>query len=133
MFWTIRRGPLPSDAEVAHRCGNLACCNIQHLVTGPAAVRTRLLVHHGRSVAGARHHDAKLTPAQVAELRSTKAAHPELTGRVLAARFGLRSAAWVNAILRGAGWREPQPTGAPANQEDPDSARQPRRRGSRRG
>ena len=66
------------------------------------------------------------------EFKVEQAAHPELTGRVLAARFGLRSAAWVNAILRGAGWREPQSTGAPANQ-NPDSARQPRRRGSRRG
>ena len=114
MVWAIHRGPLSPEIEVALRCGNAGCCNLEHLVAGPPVVRARLLVQHGRSIAGSRHPGAMLTPAQVDEFRRLKREQPGLTGPELAARFGLRSVAWVNSILRGAGWRDPAAALPPA-------------------
>lgn len=105
MVWTLDRGPVPHAHEVIHRCGNLACCNPRHLVAGPASVRGALMVAHGHSIAGAKHHAAKMTPETVRELLDRKRAQPELTGADLAARFGLLSVGAVTRILSGRAWR----------------------------
>jgi len=88
------------------------------LVLGSPAVRCALLLEGGRSIAGTRHPAARLSPRDIKRLLGLKTRKPELTGRELAARLSLRSAAWINAILRGRGWRVvglprlgPQPKG----------------------
>jgi hypothetical protein len=105
-MWAAHHGrPVPARREVIHRCTNLACCNPAHTLLGSPALRCSLLPKRGRSIAGTRHPAARLSPRDLERLVSLKTRRPELTGRELADRFGLRSAAWVNAILRGDGWR----------------------------
>ena len=103
--WILENGEVPRGHEVAHTCPNVDCCNVAHLVVVTSGQRAAMLPERGRSIAGSRHPGVKLTPAQVREMRKLKARHPELTGRELAARFGLASTSWANAIIRGVGWR----------------------------
>jgi HNH endonuclease len=119
VMWAIHHGRLvPARREVIHRCTDLSCCNPAHLVLGSPALRCALLPERGRSIAGTRHPAARLSPRAIERMLRLKRRKPELTGRELAVRFGLRSTAWVNAILRGQGWRVvrmprlgPQPKG----------------------
>ena len=102
--WILGNGKVPKDREIAHRCLNLDCCNPTHLMVATPAQRCGLQPGRGRSVAGVRHPGVKLTATQVRQLRALVAKHPELTGKEIAARFGLTTA-WTNAIIRGEGWK----------------------------
>jgi HNH endonuclease len=104
LMWILECGPVPVSSEVAHRCLDLACVNPDHLIVTTAGGRCALLPKRGRSIAGMRHPMRKLTPATIRRLIALKRRRPDLTGIELARRLGLRSAAWVNRVLRGAGW-----------------------------
>ena len=103
--WALTRGPVRHEREVIHRCLDVACCNPGHLVLGTPAQRCHLLVARGRSIAGLRHPNVKLTSTQVRQLLALKRRWLHLTGRDIARRMGVKSWTWVNAIIRGAGWR----------------------------
>lgn len=102
----VFHGPCPEGLECAHlnsdkldnRSVNLAWVtrseNMRHNVARGAI---------GGGVAGERHHAAKLSDEQVAELRA-KAASGR-SGRSLALEYGIRSAQ-ASAIIRGAARRE---------------------------
>src|SRR5215471_20249212 len=66
-------GPLPAGFYVCHRCDTPCCCNPAHLFLGTPAANQADCVRKGRSKSkgrrGENHRDAKLTTAEVAEIR----------------------------------------------------------------
>lgn len=96
-------GARPTPAhEAAHSCGNghLACINPHHLRWATRLENESDKVQHGTSQHGARNHRAKLTPADVAEIRSLVGSASQ---RRIAQRFGVTQSA-VSMIQRGQRW-----------------------------
>ena len=79
LIWEECFGPIPEGMCVLHRCDNPPCVNPEHLFLGTKGDNNRDAAIKGRSRGAAR-----LTPAQVREIRAS----PE-TQVVLAARFGI--------------------------------------------
>lgn len=105
--WEIRNGPIPHGLHVLHSCDNPSCVNADHLSVGTHADNMRDMWSKGRGVLARRQRgeiskDAKLTSAQVAEIRylvATGAARQA----VLARRFGV-SRSTINGIVKRRKW-----------------------------
>jgi hypothetical protein len=104
--WMLEHGPIPDGAEVCHRCDNPACVRVTHLFLGTHAENMADARRKGRvSVAGlhrvgSTHSQAKLTEAQVIEIR--RRAETEYQ-RVIARDFGITQA-MVSLIVRRENW-----------------------------
>lgn len=115
--YEFARGPIPDGLQVLHRCDNPPCCNPDHLFLGTQLDNIADMVAKGRGASGdrsgwrthpermprgERHSHAKLTAAQVEEIRAT----PRRRGsqRALARRFGV-SEATVSLIVNGFLWK----------------------------
>lgn len=109
---------LTVDEQGLHRCDNPSCVNyVEHLFIGTQAQNLAdagTKGHMARHVAGERHPKAKLTAADVAEIRSIRASLTtvELKGRrpglaaELSDRFGI-SMAYVRRVWTGENcWKE---------------------------
>jgi hypothetical protein len=116
-FWDSRRmglahrfayqyfvSPVPNGLCVLHTCDNPECCNPRHLWLGTNAENVADRVAKGRSnrPIGERHPQARLTAAQVVEVRK------EYTGKrgeltEFAQRFGVSISA-IADIVRGRSW-----------------------------
>ena len=92
--WKVHRvsyhlccGAIPVGMFVCHKCDNPSCVNPNHLFLGTCADNLADMVAKGRSRVGIRHHNAKVTPRQIAEIRAA----PQVVGivRDLAIKFGL--------------------------------------------
>ena len=114
--YAVEIGLIPNGLIVRHKCDVRVCVNPAHLVVGTQAdniadmfERNRAPVgerHYSRTKpwivrAGTRHHAAKLTDANVAEIRAQRAAG--VSGRRLAQEFGV-SPQQVSKIVRGQRW-----------------------------
>lgn len=92
----------PGDLHVLHSCDNPRCCNPAHLRLGTNAdnVRDRADRRRGREhqQRGETNPNAKLTDAQVAEIRAAYAAGERQVA--LAERFGIKQPQ-VSRIVRG--------------------------------
>ena len=101
-------GKIPRGIQVLHTCDNPPCCNFAHLFLGTVAdnMRDRDLKGRRAPARGERHGQAKLTDAQIAEIRELyipgERGRPpaEHSQRALARRFGV-SQAQVGRVLRG--------------------------------
>jgi HNH endonuclease len=107
LSWELHRGPIPDGLEVMHRCDNPPCVNPDHLTLGSHAENMADMKAKGRGNGdrrgGASATGAKLTEAQVREIRSERAAGVEIQALALRYRVnrhtitnivGLRT--WVN-------------------------------------
>lgn len=96
--YACEHGPIPEGASVLHSCDNPPCCNPRHLRAGTHQDNMEVAVVRGRKprVRG----NARLTPAEVLEIRRSAA-----TGSSLAARFGLAKST-VSMIRSGRTWAD---------------------------
>lgn len=106
-------GPIPEGKWVLHRCDNPPCVNPAHLFLGDALANVRDMDAKGRRVSvprfgprdpaqvlrHERHPAAKLTAAQVRDIRSSMA-----KGTDLAQRYGIDKTT-VSRVRRGQTWR----------------------------
>ena len=92
-------GEIPSGMLVCHRCDNRRCMNPEHLFLGTHKDNTRDMVKKDRHMAGERHHNAKLTAEQVADLRADQRSY-----RAIAMDLGI-SPLTVGQIKRRESWR----------------------------
>ena len=70
--WELQHGPVPGDLYVLHSCDNPPCCNPAHLHLGTQTDNMRECLTRGRfaSTPGESHSSAKLSKAQVLEIRA---------------------------------------------------------------
>lgn len=95
----------PGEMHVLHKCDNPPCVNPQHLYLGTNADNVRDKVERGRVAAmpGEAHPSARLTRAQVAELRRLYA--EGVSPRALGGRFGISRRHAARIIARDS-WRD---------------------------
>lgn len=112
--WSQLKGPIPDKLLVCHTCDNPPCVELSHLFLGTDADNARDKTEKGRTPHGAvhafvrrpelvrsgtRHHNARLTPADVVEIR--KLSKEGLSGIKIGIRFGISpSHAWEVATGR---------------------------------
>lgn len=103
LSWRIVNGPIPEGIDVLHHCDVRPCVNPHHLFLGTHAENMADMVRKGRSRhvlrLGEKNPSAKLTSAQVAEIRASK----ELQ-RTLALRFVVDQST-ISLIRNGRIWK----------------------------
>lgn len=108
--WILTHGPIPKGMNVLHRCDNPPCCNPAHLFLGTQADNVRDMHEKGRAFTicppqGEDHNHAKLTWADVREIRRLyRPRDREFGAHVLARKFGVEPEA-VRRLLRGETWK----------------------------
>lgn len=107
--WLLAHGDIPLGAHICHHCDNPACCNVRHLFLGDAAANARDRTNKGRSTGGRLigelHHQAKLTWAQVDEIREKYA--NGATNKTLRSDYGMSEKA-IRSIVRDRSWLRPE-------------------------
>jgi hypothetical protein len=101
--YELASGPIPAGAWVLHLCHHPWCVNPRHLVLGDNDENVRHRQEAGRSLSGERNPRAKLTEAQVIELRQRYAAGGVSRYR-LAKETGLTDFA-IKAMLERRTWK----------------------------
>ena len=103
LSYIIAHGPIPDGLKVLHRCDNPACVRPDHLWLGThqdnmddKVRKNRHWVNRGES-----HGMAKLTAAQVVEIRQRRASGEK--GRALAVAFNV-SEATISTVCSGKRW-----------------------------
>jgi len=102
LAYELTYGPIPAGKIVRHACDNPPCCNPSHLLLGVRADNSRDMVERERQERGARHHNAKLTEADIFEIR--RLASAGCFYRDIAARFHIHQD-YVYQIARRKVWR----------------------------
>lgn len=95
-------GPIPDGMDLLHSCDNRACTNPAHLRPGTHQENMRECREKKRHAYGERNRKAKLTEAQVIEIRRLRGEGLKL--RELAERFPI-SETVVQQICSGRKWR----------------------------
>lgn len=102
---TLWFGPIPEGMLICHRCDNPPCCNPAHLFPGTQADNMRDMAQKGRGgtggVAGSRHHNARLTEADVIQIRERLSTHESVTSVADAWSVSRQT---VSAIKHGTRW-----------------------------
>jgi hypothetical protein len=99
--WVQRHGPIPDGLFVCHRCDTPACVNVDHLFLGTAMDNIQDRTKKGRSARGSGNTKAKLTEADVIEIK--RGSLRDVPVRDIAAMFGVRK--WtIQKIINGQRW-----------------------------
>jgi hypothetical protein len=114
LSWELHFGPIPKTDDpmgnfVLHRCDNPTCVNPSHLFLGSHMDNLRDMMSKGRSARGEKGCKAKLTAAQVLEIRSRygtreRYKHGPVSQYDLAAEYGVTQAA-INSVILRKTWR----------------------------
>lgn len=104
LSWKLHFGEIQDGLCVCHKCDNKLCVNPEHLFLGTAAENIYDCVKKGRHARGERRWSAKLTVAQVLEIRSRHQSGSS-TRRQLANEYGIGVTAIGKIVLRER-WRE---------------------------
>lgn len=107
LAWFLTRGEIHAALQVCHRCDNPPCCNPAHLFLGTNEENVADMMRKGRFNVGSRPrgadvHNARLTEADVLEIRRLHAVTGELTP--LARRFRVTRQN-IYRIVTGRSWR----------------------------
>ncbi len=81
LAWESARGAIPDGLNVLHHCDTPACINTDHLFLGTHADNSADRVAKGRQARGERVGGAKLTTAQVLEIRGMAGSQREIAER----------------------------------------------------
>jgi hypothetical protein len=104
--WELANGPIPPGKDVLHSCDNPPCVRADHLFLGTHAENMRDMYRKGRGgrkgQKGAENHFARLTEAQVAEIRALYATG-SVSQAALGRHFGVCRAT-IGCITRGKTW-----------------------------
>lgn len=73
--WELEHGPIPDEMYVLHSCDNPPCSNVEHLFLGSLKDNTQDMLSKGRhrALRGEAHRNARLTDAQVEQMRAVAA------------------------------------------------------------
>jgi hypothetical protein len=107
--WIDANGPLEEGQVVRHKCDNKRCIRLDHLEPGTHADNMRDASERGRLAVGEQSATARLTAAQVMEIRGS--ADRQMA---LAVRYGVNQAT-ISLAQAGRTWRHLNPTAAPAD------------------
>jgi HNH endonuclease len=101
--YALFNGEIPYGLLVCHKCDNPPCVNPDHLFLGTYQDNHDDMTRKGRRVThrGETHPSAKLTAAQVHEIRSR---YKQGNGTELGNEFGVKSSA-ISAIITGQSWK----------------------------
>jgi hypothetical protein len=106
--WELMNGPIPEGQCICHHCDNRLCCNPAHLFMGTINDNNLDRARKGRGIGpggcmgGENNPRAKLTEAQVREIRRSYAAG-EATRQELGHRYGIHRMT-VGQIIRRERW-----------------------------
>lgn len=78
MSFNIFRGGLSGGKMILHTCDIRCCINPDHLYEGDVRDNSRDMVNRGRSLAGEKHHRAKLQNHHIPLIRSAKGKYSEI-------------------------------------------------------
>ena len=92
-------GSIPANKLVCHKCDVPACCNPHHLFLGSKQDNSNDCVRKGRSSRGIKRKDAKLSEANVLEIRAMQG-----TNRALAEKYGV-SEFTISCVRRRQTWK----------------------------
>lgn len=99
--YELATGVSPGVLQVCHRCDNRLCCNPAHLFLGTALDNNRDKVAKGRQARGETNGNAKLSEAQVREIRHRRASGEGIVP--LAREFGVAHT-HISALCRLESW-----------------------------
>lgn len=106
LAYELKNGAIPDGLWVLHRCDNPACCNADHLFLGTHSDNMQDMVSKGRSLKGNDSPHAKLSEANVGDIRRRIAAGE--TQAAIARSFGV-SQQHVSKINAGSSRKRPDP------------------------
>lgn len=103
LAWEMAHGHLSDDFDVLHSCDNPPCINVDHLFLGTPAINAADKVSKGRHPQGEASHFAKLSEADVLEIRE-RYANGGVLQRELAKEFGTMQS-MVSRIVHRTIWK----------------------------
>jgi hypothetical protein len=98
LAYTKAFGPIPDGQSVLHTCDNPPCVNPGHLFLGSQADNMADMSQKGRRTRGSTHGMAKLTEADVAQIRAL--ASSGVTLPAIASRFGVHFGTISKVVIR---------------------------------
>lgn len=109
LSWELHFGPIPGGLFVLHKCDNPPCVRPEHLFLGDVVDNGQDMSRKGRwknqDPKGERNGMAKLTAAQVAEIRAlVRPNRPHWGREALARKYGV-SGQMIYFILNGTNWK----------------------------
>jgi hypothetical protein len=93
--YELHVGPIPHGMFVCHKCDTPLCVRPDHLYLGTRADNTADMVSRSRQMFGERHCDAKLSDAEIREIRAATC-----TDRELAKHYGVSDTTIARARAR---------------------------------
>lgn len=103
--WERAFGAIPSGKVVCHKCDQPSCVNPAHLFLGTSADNVSDMVRKGRHAKGEHHGCAKVSEADVREIRSLHSGGMSQLG--IARQFGISNST-IHLIVKGRLWAHVQ-------------------------